>query len=311
MDSDQRSVGRVVVGGGGDRIYVEDHGGPDRPAVVLLHGLSFCRLAWQHQVCSELRSQFRLVTVDLRGHGGSDAPPDGYADPVRWAADVDAVLDGLDLVRPVLVGWSYGGTVICDYLAHRHALTGSPGSPGTPGTPGATGTPGSAGSVARPDRELAGVVLVGAVSDLGTQRALDGLGAEFLAVTRRLVRCDPDDLPAAIGEFVDLCAHRPLPAADLARFHGWSAVVPAHVRSGLLRRRVEHDATLRAVRAPTLVLHGEHDRVVLPAHARHVAGLPPDSRLVCVPGVGHMPFWEAPELFNAELAGFVRDVTGG
>ncbi|HEY9476293.1 MAG TPA: alpha/beta hydrolase [Mycobacteriales bacterium] len=244
--------------------------------MVFLHGLGYCRLAWANQVRSELSSTFRLVTVDLRGHGGSDAPPDGYADSSRWAQDVAAVLGEMGLHRPVVVGWSYAGAVICDYLAEYG------------------------------DDALAGLVLVGAVSDLGTRRALDGLTDEFVAVSRRLVRSDPADLPSAVGDFVDLCTHRPLPAEQRGEMRGWNSVVPGHVLAGMLRRTLEHDATLRAVRVPTLVLHGEADRVVRVAHARHVAGLVPGARLVTLPEVGHMPFWEAPERFNTLLAEFVE-----
>ncbi|HEX5494673.1 MAG TPA: alpha/beta hydrolase [Mycobacteriales bacterium] len=290
MDPERRPVGRSVVGEGGVRLYLEDHGGPDGPAVVLLHGLGFCRLAWARQVGAAELAGFRLVTVDLRGHGGSDAPPDGYADPARWAGDLAAVLGGLGLSRPVLVGWSYGGTVICDYLRHRLAV-----GDGSPAAPGAVGP--------------AGVVFVGAVSDLGTPRAVNGLTEEFVAVSRRLVRAVPGDLPAAVGDFVDLCTHRPLPAGERGRMHGWNSVLPDFVRAGMLRRTLDHDATLRALRAPTLVLHGEADRVIRPAYGRYLAGAVPGARLVTVPGAGHMPFWESPERFNAELAGFAWSVT--
>lgn len=277
----QRPVGRSVVSGDGVRLYVEDHGVPDAPAVVLLHGLGGCRRAWARQVGAGELAGFRLVTVDLRGHGGSDAPPDGYADPARWAGDVAAVLAGLGLSRPVLVGWSYGGVVICDYLA------------------------------AHGDGALAGVVLVGAASDLGTQRAVDGLTEEFVAVSRRLVRAEPGDLPAAIGDLVDLSTHRPVPAGERGEMRGWNSVLPDFVWAGMLRRTLEHDATLAAVRVPTLVLHGSADRVVRPTHGRYLAATVPGARLVRFDEVGHMPFWEVPERFNAELAGFVHSVIHG
>lgn len=284
VGTQRRPAGRSLVGGGGTRLYLEDHGDPEGPPVVLLHGLGFCRLAWARQVGAAELAGFRLVTVDLRGHGGSDAPPDGYRDPAWWAGDLTAVLDGLDLRRPVLVGWSYGGVVICDYLRHRYAGSGAP------------------------DGEPAGVVLVGAASDLGTPRATAGLTEDFMAVSRRLVRAVPDDLAAAVCDFVDLCTHRPLPPGERGRMHGWNSVLPDHVRAGLLRRTVDHHDTLQALRMPTLVVHGEADRVVRPAHGRYLADTVPGARLVTVPGTGHMPFWEAPERFNAELAAFVRSV---
>ena len=75
-------------------------------------------MCWRHQVDSALVEEFRVVALDLRGHGMSDRPLDAgrYQDARLWAADIAAVIGQLDLDRPTLVGWSYGGFVICDYL---------------------------------------------------------------------------------------------------------------------------------------------------------------------------------------------------
>ena len=64
---------------------------------------------------------FRMVTYDLRGHGASDKPLESqrYKDAKLWADEVQAVMDGVGLRRPVLVGWSYAGRIICDYLRHH------------------------------------------------------------------------------------------------------------------------------------------------------------------------------------------------
>ena len=65
-----------------------------------------------------------LVAYDLRGHGMSEAPLEAehYTDGALWADDVAAIIDQLRLDRPVLVGWSYGSFVICDYVrAHGQA----------------------------------------------------------------------------------------------------------------------------------------------------------------------------------------------
>ena len=60
----------------------------------------------------------RIVALDLRGHGMSDAPMqmDHYTDGDKWADDIAAVIDELALDRPILVGWSYGGYIISDYV---------------------------------------------------------------------------------------------------------------------------------------------------------------------------------------------------
>jgi len=63
------------------------------------------------------------VTYDLRGHGNSEKPLDAakYRDSKAWGDEVQAVIDAAGLKRPVLVGWSYAGRVISDYLATHGA----------------------------------------------------------------------------------------------------------------------------------------------------------------------------------------------
>ncbi len=120
---DERApAGRMKVhevrGGGGLRLHVREWGRADGPPIVFIHGLSQSHLCWAKQYESALAEEFRLVAYDLRGHGMSEAPLEAehYADGVLWADDLAAVIEQLRLDRPVLVGWSYGGFVICDYL---------------------------------------------------------------------------------------------------------------------------------------------------------------------------------------------------
>jgi pimeloyl-ACP methyl ester carboxylesterase len=108
----------LVRGGGGLRLHVREWGRSDGPPILFLHGLSQSHLCWSRQYDSGLAEEFRLVACDLRGHGMSEAPgdPGHYTDGRLWADDVAAIVDRLGLDRPVLVGWSYGAFVICDYL---------------------------------------------------------------------------------------------------------------------------------------------------------------------------------------------------
>ena len=75
-------------------------------------------MSWQRQVEGDLAKEFRLVTYDLRGHGNSDKPlePEKYKESKAWADEVQAIINAANFKRPVLVGWSYGGHVIADYL---------------------------------------------------------------------------------------------------------------------------------------------------------------------------------------------------
>jgi pimeloyl-ACP methyl ester carboxylesterase len=106
--------GFVVLVEPGDRIHFLDWGGADPPGVLLVHGLSGTAWAWT-PVARRLRATRRTVALDLRGHGLSDAPTDGY-DPATLAEDVVAVAEGSGLLaddgdRIVLAGHGFGAIV--------------------------------------------------------------------------------------------------------------------------------------------------------------------------------------------------------
>src|SRR3974390_3666730 len=99
-------------------ISAQEWGNPGGPEILFIHGFSQSHMSWMRQVDSDLAKEFRIVTYDLRGHGNSDKPlePARYRDSKAWGDEVQAVIDTAGLKRPVLVGWSYGGRVISDYL---------------------------------------------------------------------------------------------------------------------------------------------------------------------------------------------------
>ena len=103
----------------GTTIAAVDGGNPAGPSILFIHGLMQCHLAWRRQFADPaLAGTFRLIAMDLRGHGSSDKPvgKEHYRPDKLWADDVAAVMAQLDLRKPVLVGWSYAGRVITDYV---------------------------------------------------------------------------------------------------------------------------------------------------------------------------------------------------
>ena len=100
---------RHLVEGEGLRVVALDWGG-DGPPLLFLHANGFCGGAFE-PLCALLRSRSRPITIDLRGHGGSDRPE---LDACSWslmAHDVLAVLDRLELPDVLVVGHSLGGSV--------------------------------------------------------------------------------------------------------------------------------------------------------------------------------------------------------
>lgn len=104
-------MGRIERDGVG--LAYDDEGPRDAPAVVLLHGMA-CRRGHLAGVAAHLAGRFRCVNVDLRGHGDSDVPEGAYG-MADFLADLDAVVAGLDLGTPVLIGHSFGGSISLAY----------------------------------------------------------------------------------------------------------------------------------------------------------------------------------------------------
>jgi pimeloyl-ACP methyl ester carboxylesterase len=106
-----------ITGGGSIRLNVVETGNARGHSILFIHGFSQCWLTWSRQLNSDLAADFRLVAIDLRGHGLSDKPRDAYADSRLWADDVNAVIQTLGLDQPILCSRSYG-LVPLDYIRH-------------------------------------------------------------------------------------------------------------------------------------------------------------------------------------------------
>jgi non-heme chloroperoxidase len=270
----------TVKGGGGLQLHVREWGKPDGQPILFIHGWSQNHLCWAKQYEGALADEFRLVAYDLRGHGMSEAPlePEHYADGELWADDVAAIIDQLRLDRPVLVGWSYGAFVICDYVrTHRQ------------------------------DRIAAINFVEGAVK-LGEAAFGTLIGPGFVD---HFAHATADDLPSnicAMRGFLRACLAKPMPAEELETALCWNIVVPARVRAALGAREIDDDDVLRTLDVPLLVTQGRSDLVVLPAMAEHVLATCPTAEASWYDGVGHVPFLEEPERFNRELAALTRRV---
>jgi pimeloyl-ACP methyl ester carboxylesterase len=270
----------TVQGGGDLRLHVREWGNAAGPPILFIHGWSQNHLCWHKQYDSALAGEFRLVAYDLRGHGMSDAPlgPEYYTDGKLWAGDVAAIIDQLRLDQPVLVGWSYGAFVICDYVR-------------------------SYGQ----DRIAAVNFVEGAVK-LGPAAFGTLIGPGFLD---HFADATSDDLPTSIRAmrgFLRACLTKPLPADDFETALCWNMAVPPRIRANLAAREIDGDDVLAALSVPLLVTQGRADTVVLPAMAEHVLAVCPTAEASWYDGIGHVPHLQEPGRFNRELAALTRRV---
>jgi non-heme chloroperoxidase len=268
-----------VAGGGKLNLHVQEMGNAHGKAILFIHGFSQCRLAWNKQLHSDLANDYRLVAMDIRGHGLSDKPRDAYGDSKLWADDIHAVITTLGLDKPVLVGWSYGGVIMSDYVA-------------------AYGEDG-----------VAGTCWVGTVSRLGEPLLQDGLiGADFLALVPGFFSENICEGVSALEKLARLCVYEELAPEDLYFFLGFASIVPPLVRQALFARNLNNDSVIEKIRKPMLLAYGQQDRIALPAMCAHMAKLAKNAAVSSYPNVGHAPFWEASERFNAELRAFRQSV---
>lgn len=278
MTDNRPTTGRTIAGGGGTGLYVEETGRADGRPILFIHGFNQCRLVWTKQTRSALADRFRLVTFDNRGHGLSDKPHDAYGDSRLWADDVAAVIEALRLDKPVLVGWSYAGLIILDYLRHYG------------------------------ENNIAGVNLVGTRSCVGTPAAIAATGKDYLPLRPLLFSADAAESAAGLEKFIKLCTFRPLPPEEYYFFLGFNAVVPPYVRQGLMNRALDNDDLLPTLRKPFLVTHGLEDAVILPGHGADNAARLQSARTSFYPDAGHNTFWENPARFNRELRAFASSL---
>ena len=254
-------------------IAAQEWGNPAGPEILFIHGFSQSSMSWMRQVDSDLAKEFRIVTYDLRGHGNSDKPvePERYRDSKAWGDEVQAVIDAAGLKRPVLVGWSYAGRVISDYVTTHGA------------------------------DKIAGINFVDA--SIKFDPALVGENLKNLPLMAS------DDLAtniAATRTFVHGCFSKQPSADDFETMLAFNMMVPAKVRAGLSGRPLDATEVMSKLKIPVLVTHGAEDRNAKVGVAKYTASVIPGAKLSIYEGIGHSPFYEDATRFNSELAAFVR-----
>lgn len=243
-------------------------GQPDGDPIVLLHGIGDSWRSFE-LVLSHIPDGYRVFAISMRGHGWSDAPASGYSLPA-FASDITAFMEELNLRNVTLVGHSLGSFV--------------------------------AQAVAIEDRgRIARLVLIG--SGPGGV-SLPAGRAEVQQAFRR-VRAPVD--PVFARDFQASTVVAPVPAAFMERMyeqilraapHMWAATA-----EGIYNPEIA--SALPRVKAPTLLIWGDQDAMLLRPEQDALLAKLPNARLVVFEGNGHAPHWEAPERVAKEIIAFV------
>jgi pimeloyl-[acyl-carrier protein] methyl ester esterase len=246
--------------------------------LVLLHGWSVNLGVWQ-ELAQKLARGFRVIAIDLPGHGRSDWDPKA-ATPAAQAWRVHETLAPLT-ERYALLGWSLGGQFALDLAAampvgiERLALIST-----TPKFPAAPGW--------RCGTAPALLAKLTARLRANPERTVE----DFLALQVR------GSAPrTAVRVMGSLCV-------ALARY---GRAQPEALASGLERlRQGDLREALPLVRVPALVIAGQHDRIIRPAAGRALAAALPRGRYVQIAGAAHAPFLSHPAQVARLLTRFLR-----
>jgi len=262
-------------------LHYEDHG--DGHPVVLIHGYPLNGRSFERQERELLAAGYRAINYDRRGFGLSDQPTTGY-EYDTFTADLNALLEHLDLMDVTLVGFSMGTGEVTRYL----------------------GTHGS--------RRVRNAVLLGAIPPfvLKTPDNPEGVdGSVFDGIEQAIVADRYAYFKAFFHDFYNVDKLGGTRISDEALAASFAVAVSASpyatyacVRTWLTDFR----ADLPKIDVPVLVLHGTEDRILpFEATAKRLPALVDGLTLIPVEGGPHNIGWTHPEEVNAALLSFLKN----
>jgi non-heme chloroperoxidase len=275
---------RITVGtenGAPIEIHYEDHGSGQ--PVILIHGFPLSASSWERQERELLRAGYRVISYDRRGFGRSSQPTVGY-DYDTFAADLNVLLEHLDLVDVILIGFSMGSGEVTRYL-------------------------GRYGSV-----RVRKAALLGAIPPFMLKRDDNPEGVDR-RVFEDLKAAIVKDRYAALKGFLDdfynvdkLAPDRVSEQAWQASFNVAAAASPHGTYASVDSWLTDFRDDLAALDLPVLVVHGTEDRILpIAATADRLPGLISDLRLVRIEGGPHNIGWTHPDEVNAALLEFLGE----
>lgn len=274
---------REIEGHGGVPLNVVTAGDPDNPAILFIHGFSHSSLAFVRQFDSHLSEDFYLVSFDLRGHGLSGKPwsREAVGPSKVWASDVAAVMEATGVENPVLVGWSYGGFIVADYIRHYG------------------------------DDDIAGINLVGSLGGLVIRSGEEETKA--IDSVMELARKSRSFSPRENIEAAQLTAEEfytpNMTEEERSEQFVQGLMMPSYFRRQMRSRKLDNRDVLEEITVPVLLTRGADD-VAMSEIATDVLNEALSlSTLSLYPKTGHLPFYQEPERFNLELAKFRRKLS--
>lgn len=263
---------------GGIHMHYRDEGAQDAPVLLVVHGFSASLHSWEPWVqrlatAPDRINDYRVISIDLPGHGLTRAPA-GYRASIEAYRDVVAAfVRAHGLTRFAIAGNSMGGNVAWEY------------------------------ALAHPDQVNA-LILVDASGWPETRAGLDEDPPIFKLLRNPAAATVLRDLDNTrlIRQGLEAAYYDPaFVTDDLVQRYVNLSRAPGHrdillqITLGFRERNYATAERLAALRMPTLVLTGDHDRLVSPEHAQQFHDAIARSQLVVFENIGHLPQEEAPD----------------
>lgn len=260
-------------------LYYEDLG-KGHP-VVLIHGWPLSGASWEKQVAALLAAGHRVVTYDRRGFGQSGKPATGY-DYDTLAQDLHELVTKLDLRHAALVGFSMGGGEVARYLG-RHG-----------------------------SERVSKAVFISAVPPflLKTAENPEGVdGSVFDGIREALAADRPAFLTGFLADFYNVDVLGGERISEQVIQYNWNVAVGASAKGTLdcvTAWGTDFRDDLARVDVPTLVVHGDADRILpIAATAIRTQKAVTGARLAVVKGGPHGVTWTHAEEVNRDLVEFL------
>jgi 3-oxoadipate enol-lactonase len=243
--------------------------------IIWLHAFPLTRLMWAPQAAA-LASQFRIISIDLRGHGESDGPLRHYSLD-HAADDVRGLLDFLSIRQAVFVGLSMGGYVLFAFY-RKYA------------------------------ERVAGLVLADtraqADTDEGKQARCE---MAQIASTQGATAIADRMIPKLLSPV--MIQTQPELVQRVRRMIEGNPVSGLAGNLLAMAERPDSISLLEQMTCPTHIIVGEWDVPTPPSDAKLMADRIPNACLTIIPGAAHLSNLEQPDLFNETIRAFVANVT--
>ncbi|MBI5747480.1 MAG: alpha/beta hydrolase [Nitrospinae bacterium] len=251
--------------------------------IIFVHGWAMNSNVWKYQ-SNKLAKDFQVIAVDLRGHGKSECRmQNAECGFTIFVQDLKELINFLGIEKFTLAGWSMASFIIAryyfKYLEDVEKLIFISGTPKfLSGNDYPHGQP---------------LIMVKRLEQ-NLKRDYENHIREFCG---KLFISDEQIDDSKLSEIESLMFNEDFPPPLSTALHTLNLLIMDNIRDNL-----------RDIKVPTLIIHGDIDKICPVGAGKYIAREIPDSKLIILKGVGHAPFLTQPERVNKEIKDFCHNL---